>query len=189
MKSFLLSALALVAIFHTSAQAQTKNSTQSTTNEWFEPAAPAAPASADDDVWGSAPTTTTAAPAAASEEETGYRTGWMSAPGISLSTHQKPTTDYWGKPLKKQTKAAKKAAATVAAAGTETEAATETDPMMRSSGVMVAPGMSSSPYRGVSTDYWGRPLKRKIRRSSSSSLAAQPATAPANADDDTPASW
>jgi hypothetical protein len=53
----------------------------------------------------------------------------------------------------------------------------------------VAPGMSSSPYRGVSTDYWGRPLKRKIRRSASSSLAAQPTTAPANADDDMPASW
>ena len=87
----------------------------------------------------------------------------------------------------KQAKAAKKAATTVAAT-TEAEAA-ETDPMMRSSGVMVAPGMSSSPYRGVSTDYWGRPLKRKIRRSASSSLAAQPATAPANADDDRPASW
>jgi hypothetical protein len=183
MKSFLLSALALVAIFHTSAQAQTNSGTQSTTNEWFESAAPA---SADDDVWGSAPTTT-AALAAASEEVTGYRTGWMSAPGISLSTHQKPTTDYWGKPLKKQTKAAKKAAATVAAADAETEAAAETDPMMRSSGVMVAPGMSSSPYRGVSTDYWGRPLKRKVRRSTASSLAAQPA--PATADDDTPTSW
>ena len=194
MKSFLLSALALVAIFHTSAQAQTNKAPQATTNEWFEPAAApaapasAAPASADDDVWGSAPTTT-AAPAPASEEVTNYRTGWMSAPGISLSTHQKPTTDYWGKPLKKQNKAAKKAAATVAAAGTDTDAAAETDPMMRSSGVMVAPGMSSSPYRGVSTDYWGRPLKRKIRRSSSSSLAAQPTAAPANADDDTPTSW
>lgn len=188
MKSFLLSALALVAIFHTSAQAQTKKAPQSTTNEWFEPAAaPVAPASADNDVWGSAPTTT-AAPAPASEEVTTYRTGWMSAPGISLSTHQKPTTDYWGRPLKKQTKAAKKAT-TVAAVDTETEAAAETDPMMRSSGVMVAPGMSSSPYRGVSTDYWGRPLKRKIRRSASSSLAAQPTAAPANADDDTPTSW
>ncbi|SMB94754.1 hypothetical protein SAMN00120144_2069 [Hymenobacter roseosalivarius DSM 11622] len=184
MKSFLISALALVAIFHTSAQAQTTNSTQSTTNEWF---GSLAPASTDDDAWGSAPTTT-AAPAAAAEEVTGYRTGWMSAPGISLSTHQKPTTDYWGRPLKKQAKAAKKAA-TVAAADTENEAAAETDPMMRSSGVMVAPGMSSSPYRGVSTDYWGRPLKRKIRRSASSSLAAQPASAPANADDDMPASW
>jgi hypothetical protein len=188
MKSLLLSALALVAAFTTvtSAQAQTTSGSKAPTNEWFEPTAPAsaAPASADDDVWGSAPTT--AAPAAATDEATGYRTGWMSAPGISLSTHQKPTTDYWGRPLGKKAKAAKKASASVAAA-TEAEANAETDPMMRSSGVMVAPGMSSSPYRGVSTDYWGRPLKRKVRRSASSSLAAQPT--PATADDDTPTSW
>jgi hypothetical protein len=110
----------------------------------------------------------------------------MSAPGISLSTHQKPTTDYWGRPLAKKAKAAKKGATSIAAA-TEDEANAETDPMMRSSGVMAAPGMSTSPYRGVSTDYWGRPLKRKARRSTASSLAAQPT--PANADDDTPTSW
>lgn len=45
---------------------------------------------------------------------------------------------------------------------TETAAA---DPMMQSSGVLVAPGMSSSPYRGTSTDYHGRPVaKAKSKR-------------------------
>ena len=181
MKSFLFSALALAALFTSTAQAQqTPNSSPAPANEWFEPAAPA---SADDDTWGSAPTTAPAAPAA-SEEATGYRTGWMSAPGISLSTHQKPTTDYWGRPLGKKAKAAKKSTAYATAEG---ETSPEADPMMRSSGVMVAPGMSSSPYRGVSTDYWGRPLKRKIRRSTASSLISQ--SAPVTADDDMPTSW
>lgn len=182
MKSFLLTTLALAALL-TSAQAQTQTTSPAPapTNEWFEEYA--APASADDNVWGSAQTPQ-AAPAATSEEATGYRTGWMSAPGISLSTHQKPTTDYWGRPLKKQAKAAKKGSSVAAATETEEAAA---DPMMRSSGVMIAPGMSSSPYRGVSTDYWGRPLKRKIRRSTASSLTAE--AIPANADDDMPASW
>ena len=179
MKSLLLSALALVAAF-TTATAQTTRGTKAPANEWFEPAAPA---SADDDAWGSASTTApSAAPTAAEADATTYRTGWMSAPGISLSTHQKPTTDYWGRPLKKA-KTTKKAA-TVAAT---TEAEADTDPMMRSSGVMAAPGMSSSPYRGVSTDYWGRPLKRKARRTAASSLAAQPA--PTTVDDDMPTSW
>jgi hypothetical protein len=180
MKSLLLSAVALVAVFTTAVQAQTTTGAKAPANEWFEPATPA---SADDDAWGSAPAT--AAPAATTETEAGaYRTGWMSAPGISLSTHQRPTTDYWGRPLNKKGKVTRKAA-TVAAAETDAE----NDPMMRSSGVMVAPGMSSSPYRGVSTDYWGRPLKRKIRRSTASSLASQSVAAPANADDDTPTSW
>lgn len=34
------------------------------------------------------------------------------------------------------------------------------DPMMHSSGVQVAPGTSSSPYRGTSTDYNGRPVAK-----------------------------
>jgi hypothetical protein len=43
--------------------------------------------------------------------------------------------------------------------GWETAATTpDADPMMSSSGVLVAPGMSSSPYRGTSTDYNGRPV-------------------------------
>ncbi|TGE09683.1 hypothetical protein [Hymenobacter fodinae] len=45
--------------------------------------------------------------------------------------------------------------------GWETAAtAPDADPMMRSSGVLVAPGMSSSPYRGTSTDYNGRPVAK-----------------------------
>ena len=44
-------------------------------------------------------------------------------------------------------------------------ASAEADPMMQSSGVLVAPGMSSSPYRGTSTDYNGRPVaKAKSKR-------------------------
>lgn len=56
--------------------------------------------------------------------------------------------------------------------GWETAAAPEADPMMRSSGVMVAPGMSSSPYRGTSTDYHGRPVtKAKSKRPRSVDVA------------------
>ncbi|RSK46400.1 hypothetical protein [Hymenobacter perfusus] len=48
----------------------------------------------------------------------------------------------------------------------------ETDPMMQSSGVLVAPGMSSSPYRGTSTDYNGRPVvKTKSKRPRSVEVA------------------
>lgn len=46
------------------------------------------------------------------------------------------------------------------------------DPMMQSSGVLVAPGMSSSPYRGTSTDYNGRPVaKPKSKRPRSVQVA------------------
>lgn len=48
----------------------------------------------------------------------------------------------------------------------------EADPMMQSSGVLVAPGMSSSPYRGTSTDYHGRPVvKAKSKRPRSVKVA------------------
>jgi hypothetical protein len=48
----------------------------------------------------------------------------------------------------------------------------EADPMMQSSGVLVAPGMSSSPYRGTSTDYHGRPVaKAKSKRPRSVDVA------------------
>lgn len=51
-------------------------------------------------------------------------------------------------------------------------AAPEADPMMQSSGVLVAPGMSSSPYRGTSTDYNGRPVvKAKSKRPRSVEVA------------------
>ena len=125
------------------------------------------------DAWSHVPTSTTSAVSAAEAEETPqYNTGWSTAPGLSLSLHGKPTTDYWGRPLKKKAKSLTTVAAKQAAYAEEESA----DPMMHSAGVMVAPGMSSSPYRGVSTNYWGRPLKKKARNSS---IAAKIAQAPA----------
>ncbi|MCA8833110.1 invasion associated locus B family protein [Hymenobacter pini] len=47
------------------------------------------------------------------------------------------------------------------------------DPMMQSSGVMLAPGMNTAPYRGVSTDYNGRPVRKPA---AATTVAAQPAT-------------
>lgn len=56
--------------------------------------------------------------------------------------------------------------------GWEAAATPDADPMMSSSGVMVAPGMSSSPYRGTSTDYNGRPVtKPKSKRPRSVDVA------------------
>lgn len=98
----------------------------------------------------------------AADETPRYNTGWNTAPGQSLSLHDRPSTDYWGRPLKKKSANLTTAATKDAAAYLEEES---TDPMMKSSGVMVAPGMSSSPYRRVSTDYWGRPLKQKAKTS------------------------
>jgi hypothetical protein len=61
-----------------------------------------------------------------------------------------PTTDTWNAPTAPATEN-----------GWETAtAAPDADPMMHSSGVLVAPGMSSSPYRGTSTDYNGRPVAK-----------------------------
>ncbi|WP_375435726.1 hypothetical protein [uncultured Hymenobacter sp.] len=117
------------------------------------------------DSWQDTPASTTTEPVASAtevEEAVQYNTGWNTAPGHSLSLHGKPTTDYWGRPLKKKAKNLTTIAAKEAAYAEEESA----DPMMQSSGVMVAPGMSSSPYRGVSTDYWGRPLKKKGKSSS-----------------------
>lgn len=61
--------------------------------------------------------------------------------------------------------------------GAETPAVAATasvDPMMQSSGVLVAPGMSSSPYRGTSTDYHGRPVvKAKSKRPRSVDVAQE----------------
>ncbi|TGD81688.1 hypothetical protein [Hymenobacter wooponensis] len=58
-----------------------------------------------------------------------------------------PTLETWNTPA--------------ASSGWETAVtAPDPDPMMHSSGVLVAPGMSSSPYRGTSTDYNGRPVAK-----------------------------
>jgi hypothetical protein len=57
-----------------------------------------------------------------------------------------PTLDVWNTPTD--------------SGGWQSAATAGTDPMMQSSGVLVAPGMSSSPYRGTSTDYNGRPVAK-----------------------------
>ena len=118
-----------------------------------------------DDSWLDEPSATLFADeaVAATEDAPRYNTGWNTAPGQSLSLHDRPSTDYWGRPLKKKASNLTTAATKDVAAVEEAES---TDPMMHSSGVMVAPGMSSSPYRRVSTDYWGRPLKQKSKGAS-----------------------
>jgi hypothetical protein len=100
--------------------------------------------------------------AVAADEAPRYNTGWNTAPGQSLSLHDRPSTDYWGRPLKKKATNLTTTSAKDAAYVEEES----TDPMMRSSGVMIAPGMNSAPYRRVSTDYWGRPLKQKAKGAS-----------------------
>lgn len=140
MKSLFLSAFLVAASFSTSfAQGQLPASANSWLDELAEPAAVA-------------PTEAEAAPA--------YTMSWNTAPGQSLSLHGRPTTDYWGRPLKKKQKTNRTTAAAKELAYQEQAS---TDPMMQSSGVMAAPGMNTAPYRGVSTDYWGRPLKQKAK--------------------------
>lgn len=140
MKSFFLSAF-LVAASCTASLAQTQ-----------------APAPVDP--WATAPAYEKAAAEAAPQ----YTMGWNTAPGQPLSLHNRPSTDYWGRPLKKKAKNMTTVSAPKEVAYAEEEIV---DPMMKSSGVSVAPGMSSSPYRGVSTDYWGRPLKKKTSKGAS----------------------
>ena len=144
MKTFLFTAC-LVAASVSASFAQTKTTTAD--NSWLD----------------------TPASTAEVEATPQYNTGWSTAPGHSLSLHGKPTTDYWGRPLKRKSKNLTTAAAREAAYAEEESA----DPMMQSSGVMVAPGMSSSPYRGVSTDYWGRPLKKKAKNSTLAAKTVQ----------------
>ncbi|HEX8429291.1 hypothetical protein [Hymenobacter sp.] len=141
MKTFLLTAC-LVAASVGASFAQTQTSVAP--DPWLDTPTSAAPSSATQDA-----------------EAPQYTMSWNTAPGQSLSLHGKPTTDYWGRPLKKKSKNLTTVAAKQAAYAEQESA----DPMMQSSGVMVAPGMSSSPSRGVSTDYWGRPLKKKSKNS------------------------
>ena len=101
-----------------------------------------------------------AAPAA--DETPTYPTGWMSAPGMSLNLHSRPSTDYWGRPLKQ--KASKR----------KTVAVVEEAPAYPT-GWMSAPGMSLNLHSRPTTDYWGRPLKAAPRRRAASSLSAAPA--------------
>lgn len=157
MKSLLLSAF-LFAFSSTAALAQTATSA---------------------DAWGETP-------AAEQQEAPRYNTGWNTAPGQSLSLHDRPSTDYWGRPLKKKSKNLSTAPAKEVAYADE--AAPAADPMMQSSGVMIAPGMNTAPYRGVSTDYWGRPLKKKPAKRASTLAKSVNKTAPVAARNTT-AGW
>lgn len=164
MKFLFLSAFLVAASFSTSfAQGQLPVAADSWLDELAEPAAAVAPDEAD------------VAPA--------YTMGWNTAPGQSLSLHGRPTTDYWGRPLKKKQKANLTTAAAKAVAYQEQES---TDPMMKSSGVMAAPGMNTAPYRRVSTDYWGRPLKQKAKAASTLGKSTTENSTVASSE---PASW
>ena len=103
-----------------------------------------------------------AAPVA--DETPAYPTGWMSAPGMSLNLHGRPSTDYWGRPLKQR------------ASKRKTVASVEDAPTYPT-GWMSAPGMSLNLHSRPTTDYWGRPLKAAPRRRAASSLSAAPAEA------------
>lgn len=74
-------------------------------------------------------------------------------PAQAQTTTLQPATGGWDWPAPSAAAALPAAAAAAAAA--------DDDAMMHSSGVLVAPGMSSSPYRGTSTDYNGRPVARR----------------------------
>ncbi|GAA3919778.1 hypothetical protein [Hymenobacter algoricola] len=120
--------------------------------------------SVDDDALWATPASEPAAvaapapPAPAPNDDPAMRSsGVMIAPGMNTAPYRGVSTDYHGRPLNKPAKKA------VAAAPVD-EATQEEDPAMRSSGVMLAPGMNTAPYRGVSTDYHGRPLKKKAKK-------------------------
>jgi hypothetical protein len=152
MNRFLSSAFLFLALGVASAQAQTKN-TSASASEWSEPVL---------DPWTmNLPTADKAVVAPATDEPASYNTGWSSAPGISLSLHNKPSTDWWGRPLKKK---ATNNLTTAPVAQTDVNDEVSDDPMMHSSGVMIAPGMNTAPYRGTSTDYWGRPVRKAKRQ-------------------------
>lgn len=153
MNRFLSSALLLFALTTASAQAQSRT-TSATATDWAQP---------ELDPWTiNSPTATPVDNAAeAPAQPAGYHTGWSSAPGISLSLHNKPSTDWWGRPIKKKADR-NLTTESVAQAAVATDGSD--DPMMRSSGVMIAPGMNTAPYRGTSTDYWGRPVRKAQRQ-------------------------
>lgn len=164
MKSLFLSAFLVAASFSTSfAQGQLPASADSWLDELAEPAAIVAPEEAE-----AAPT---------------YTMSWNTAPGQSLSLHGRPTTDYWGRPVKKKQKANRTTAAAKEVAYQEQAS---TDPMMQSSGVMAAPGMNTAPYRRVSTDYWGRPLKQKAKAATTLGKSTTENSTVASSE---PASW
>lgn len=90
-------------------------------------------------------------PAAAAEQTPSYTNGWNSAAGLGSGMITRPSTDYWGRPLHQKVLLTRR----VATRGI----AVFDDPAMRNAGMMLAPGLNTAPYRGVSTDYWGQPLR------------------------------
>ena len=146
MKRYLLFVFFGVATFTGNHAAQAQSTTRAAeANPWFTADA-AAPATGETPV---------------------YSTGWMSAPGMSLNLHSRPSTDYWGRPLKQQASKRK-----IVAVVEETPA--------YSTGWMSAPGMSLNLHSRPTTDYWGRPIKAAPRRRAASSLSAAPAEASAS---------
>jgi|GEM_PF-2735219 len=178
MKRFLLPAFLIAALLSAPATSQAADGPgrkKARTTKAAKKAAAAAPkpssaanwgSAADDDALWATPApaepavVTTATP---SDDPAMHSSGVMIAPGMNTAPYRGVSTDYNGRPL------ARPAKKVVAAAPIDTEEAD--DPMMRSSGVMIAPGMNTAPYRGVSTDYNGRPLKKKA--SKASTLAAK----------------
>ncbi|TGE15953.1 hypothetical protein [Hymenobacter elongatus] len=153
MNRFLSLAFFFFVVSAASAQAQSQNTSVAPAADWSQPVL---------DPWTmGAPTMAVEKTEVPAADPVGYNMGWSSAPGISLSLHNKPSTDYWGRPLKKK---AKNNLTTASAAQAVAVADGSTDPMMQSSGVMIAPGMNTAPYRGVSTDYWGRPVRKAKRQ-------------------------
>lgn len=152
MNRFLSSAFFLLVVSAASAQAQSQNTSIGAATDWSQP---------ELDPWTmSSPVAATEKAAVITAASESYNTGWSSAPGISLSLHNKPSTDWWGRPLKKKAQNNLTTAPVAQAAALEEASA---DPMMHSSGVMIAPGMNTAPYRGTSTDYWGRPVRKAKR--------------------------
>ncbi|SDY15944.1 hypothetical protein [Hymenobacter psychrophilus] len=72
----------------------------------------------------------------------------------AANTSMAPAADGWDWPASPS--AAAPTGTNVAAIDDDADEA-----IMHSSGVLVAPGMNSSPYRGTSTDYNGRPVARR----------------------------
>ncbi|MCB2406679.1 hypothetical protein [Hymenobacter lucidus] len=152
MNRFLSSAFFLFAISAASAQAQSQNTSIGSATDWSQP---------ELDPWTmGSPLASAEKTAVVTAEPDSYNTGWSSAPGISLSLHNKPSTDWWGRPIKKKAQN-NLTTAPVAQAAVLDEVSE--DPMMHSSGVMIAPGINTAPYRGTSTDYWGRPVRKAKR--------------------------
>ncbi|MBX0291548.1 hypothetical protein K3G63_13945 [Hymenobacter sp. HSC-4F20] len=97
------------------------------------------------------------------QAQTKVKAGKLANTSVAPATEPEwPAQETWGEQV----------APASPSSGWETAATPDADPMMHSSGVLIAPGMSSSPYRGTSTDYNGRPVaKPKSKRPRSVEVA------------------